>query len=61
MSRGVRNEGHPEGWVISGGRLYVFGAADVETARKWRNRAMTDPEYLAERIPKAQKNWSERK
>jgi len=25
MSRGVRNEGHPEGWVIADGKLFVFG------------------------------------
>ncbi|MGH8674077.1 MAG: YHS domain-containing (seleno)protein [Burkholderiales bacterium] len=51
MSRGVRNEGDPEGWVISDGKLYVFGAA------KFKALAENDPEYLAVRIPKAQQNY----
>jgi len=62
MSRGVMtNEGHPEAWVISGGRLYVFGAKDSEVAAKTRETALSDPDYLKVRIPKAEKNWRERK
>ena len=61
MSRAVRNEGHPEAWVISDGKLYVFGANDLETALKTRQVALTDPDYLKDRIPKARKNWAERK
>ena len=47
----VRNEAHPEGWIISDGRLYVFGEA------KWRDVALKDPQWLAMRIPKAAENW----
>src|SRR5438045_8910126 len=28
MSRGIRNEGHPEAWVIADGKLYVVGSAE---------------------------------
>ena len=51
MSRGVRNEGDPEGWVINDGKLYVFGAG------QYRETALKDPAYLPARIPAAQKNW----
>ncbi|MGH8674079.1 MAG: YHS domain-containing (seleno)protein [Burkholderiales bacterium] len=61
MSRGVRNEGNPEAWVIVDGRLYVFGAPDSATAMQTREKAQKDPEYLAVRIPRAEKNWRERK
>ena len=58
MSRNVRgNEGHPEAWVISEGKLYVFGAPDSEAAAKLRLRALNDPDYLKDRVPKAEKNW----
>lgn len=57
MSRGVRNEGHPEAWIIADGKLFVFGAADLATALQIRERAQTDRDYLASRIPKAIKNW----
>ena len=55
MSRGVRNEGDPEGWTIKEGRLYVFGAA------KWKALAESDPDYLPSRLDKANKNWQEKK
>ena len=55
MSRGVRNEGDPEGWTIKDGRLYVFGAA------KWKALAESDPDYLPSRLDKANKNWQEKK
>lgn len=61
MSRAVRNEGHPEAWVISDGKLYVFGAKDLETALKTRQVALTDPDYLKDRVPKAEKNWRDKK
>ena len=53
LARNVRNEAHPEGWIISEGRLYVFGEA------KWRDVALKDPQYLALRIPKAKENWKQ--
>jgi YHS domain-containing protein len=55
MSRGVQNEADPEAWIIVDGRLYVFGQV------KFKHLAATDPQYLAERIPKADKNWREKK
>lgn len=55
MSRGVRNEADPEAWIISDGRLYVFGQL------KFKEMAQKDPEYLALRVPKAEKNWRESK
>ena len=55
MSRGVRNEGDPEGWVIKDGKLYVFGAA------KFKAVAESDPQYLPSRLDNARKNWQERK
>jgi hypothetical protein len=62
MSRGVMtNEGHPEAWVISDGRLYVFGAKDSEMAARTRVTALNDPDYLRVRIPKAEKIWREKK
>ena len=58
MARNVRtNEGHPEAWVISDGKLYVFGAPDSATAVKARERALGDPEFLKVRLPNAEKNW----
>lgn len=56
MSRGVRNEGNPEGWAIVDGKLYVLGLQDGAKARALLN----DPNYLAARIPKAEKNWREK-
>jgi len=53
MSRGVRAEAHPEGWIISDGKLYVFGQA------KFRDIALTDPQWLAMRVPKASENWKQ--
>jgi hypothetical protein len=57
MSRGVKNEGHPEAWIISDGRLYVFGSPDSQAAAKQRATALSDPEFMQTRIPKAQQNW----
>jgi YHS domain-containing protein len=59
MSRGVRNEGNPEAWAIVDGKLYVVGAPDTASALKQRETMQTDREYLALRIPKAEKNWRE--
>ena len=62
MARNVRtNEGHPEAWVISDGKLYVFGAPDSATAAKARERALGDPEFLKVRLPNAEKNWRDNK
>lgn len=55
MSRGVRNEGDPEAWVIREGRLYVFGAT------KFKEIAEKDPTYIPSRLAGATKNWRERK
>ena len=55
MSRGVRNEGDPEGWTIKDGRLYVFGDA------KWKAVAEGDPDFIPSRLDKARKNWQEKK
>jgi YHS domain-containing protein len=52
MSRGVRNEGDPQGWVINDGKLYVFG-----NGAKGRETALSDPQFLPARLPAAQKNW----
>jgi YHS domain-containing protein len=57
MSRGKRNEGHPEAWIISNGKLYVFGAKNLEAALETRKVAQTDPDFLRTRIPKAEQNW----
>ena len=51
MSRGVRNEGDPEAWIIADGKLYVFGQV------KFQQMALQDPTYLSSRIPKATENW----
>lgn len=55
MSRGVRNEGDPEGWVIRDGRLYVFGAA------KFKAMAESDPQFIPSRLESARKHWNEKK
>ena len=51
MSRGVRNEGNPEGWVIADGKLYVFGEA------KFRKIALEDPSFIPARLEKARSNY----
>jgi YHS domain-containing protein len=55
MSRGVRNEGDPEGWTIKDEKLYVFGGA------KWKTIVESDPNFIPSRLDKAQKNWQEKK
>jgi hypothetical protein len=61
MAKGVTsNEGHPEAWVVSDGKLYVFGAPDLATAQQTRERALNDPDYLRARVPKAAKVWAQR-
>jgi YHS domain-containing protein len=52
MSRGVRNEGDPQGWVINDGKLYLLG-----NGAKGRNDAINDPQFIPTRLPAAQKNW----
>ena len=54
MSRKVQAEANPEAWIISDGKLYVFGQT------KWVDVAQKDPEYLRTRIPLAAANWRER-
>ena len=55
MSKGVRNEGHPEAWIISDGRLYVFGAV------KFKDLAEKDPVWLAGTVVAANQNWRAKK
>jgi hypothetical protein len=55
MSRNVVNEMHPEAWIISDGKLYVFGQP------KFRELALKDPQWLASRVPLATVNWKERR
>ena len=54
MSRNVFNEADPEAWIVSDGRLYVFGQV------KFAEMARKDPQYLATRIPLSAVNWKER-
>ena len=61
MSRGVRNEGHPEAWVIVDGRLYVFGAPDSATAMKTKENAEKDVGAFRVKVAAAAKNWGEKK
>lgn len=55
MSRNVVNEMHPEAWIVSEGKLYVFGQP------KFRDMALKDPQWLATRIPLAAVNWKEKR
>jgi YHS domain-containing protein len=55
MSRNVRNEGDPEGWVIQDGKLYVFGQA------KWKAIVEADPNHIPSRLENARKYWREAK
>ncbi|HEX5629936.1 MAG TPA: YHS domain-containing (seleno)protein [Usitatibacteraceae bacterium] len=59
MSRGVKNEGDPEIWIIEEGRLYVFGSGKGDEEGKAKGRAgveklKADPKRLAEL---ARQNW----
>ena len=51
MSAKRQLEADPEAWIISDGRLYVFGQA------KFADIARNDPKWLADRIPLAAVNW----
>ena len=51
MARKVKVEADPEAWIISEGKLYVFGQP------KFAEMARKDPQYLASRIPLATANW----
>lgn len=51
MARGARLEADPEAWVISDGKLYVFGAV------KAKEMAEKDPRWLAEKVAAAGENW----
>jgi hypothetical protein len=46
---------HPEAWIISDGKLYVFGQP------KFRELALKDPQWLATRVPLATVNWKEKR
>lgn len=57
MSRGVRNEGNPEAWVIVDGQLYVFGAKDSASAAKMKASAESDPAAFRAKAAAAARNW----
>lgn len=57
MSRGVRNEGHPQGWTIVDGKLYVFGAPDAEAAAGYKAAAEKDLDSFRVKAAKAAANW----
>ena len=61
MSRGIRNEGHPEAWVIADGKLYVFGAADSASALKYKENAEKDLSAFRVKVAAAAKNWREKR
>ena len=54
MSRGVRNEGDPDAWIVADGKLYVFGAV------KYRDMAANDRQQLATWIEGAKNNWAKK-
>lgn len=53
MSRNVRSEGDPDGWVIQNGKLYVFGIA------KFKAIAEADRTFIPSRLENARRNWRE--
>jgi len=55
MSKGVRNEADPEAWIISDGRLYLFGAV------KFRDMAEQDRQKLALWVAGANEHWRAKK
>ena len=55
MSRGKFNAGDPRAWIISDGKLYVFGNV------KFKHIAEKDPAFVPARIPAAEANWRARK
>ena len=57
MARGVRNEGHPEAWVVVDHRLYVFGAPDSATAAKYKANAEKDLAAFRVKVAAAAKNY----
>lgn len=55
MSRGVRNEGDPEIWIIVDGKLFLFGSGKSrEVGLAARERMRADPAGMQ---ALAQKNW----
>ena len=55
MSGKMQREADPQAWIISDGRLYVFGQV------KFADMARNDANWLAGRIPLAAANWQEMK
>lgn len=51
MASGVRAEADPEAWIISDGRLYVFGQV------KFRDQAKNDARYLSQKVAAASEHW----
>lgn len=61
MSRGVRNEGHPEAWVIADEKLFVFGAVDSAAAQTHKANAEKDLAAFQVKVAAAAQNWQNRK
>lgn len=55
LARGVRAEADPEAWIISDGRLYVFGQV------KFKEIAQKDRRWLTEKVALAGENWRAKK
>ncbi len=55
LARGGRAEADPEAWVIAGGRLYLFGQV------KFKDMALKDPAWLAEKVAAAGDHWRTRR
>ena len=55
MARGARVEADPEAWIISDGRLYVFGQL------KFKEIAEKDRRWLTEKVASAGESWRAKK
>ena len=55
MSKGVRAEANPEAWMVSDGKLYVFGQV------KFRDIAVKDSAGFVKTVLAANQNWPAKK
>ena len=55
MSKGVRAEANPEAWMVSDGKLYVFGQV------KFRDIAVKDSDGFVKTVLAANQNWPAKK
>lgn len=53
MSKKMQREADPQAWIISDGRLYVFGQV------KFADLARNEANWLSDRVPLAAANWKE--